>query len=344
MSSKAAERLAVSNDDAPEQAAPEATQIAPDHPAPHVFVAMAAVQSTLAKVGIEKTVKKDAGVKYAFRGIDAVMNVLAPILSENKLLIVPQILSRGCVERKTQNGAAMYVVTVEAEFSLVSGVDGSTFKGRTIGEAQDMGDKATNKAMSIAYKYFCFQTFCIPLDPADDPDGQPSQSMAPETNERPAGSAPSRGGAQPADKGRRAEADAAEARQEGLRERANRVRILLGQVETPNDIVKAWQAKAIKVREELADAGMKGELERLKDYYAQRLTDTAKAALKEPASSAGVTRVWKERLDLVLDELQALGAKAAIVTLSDFYAQTLSKFGRDDEGQAREGAELEGAI
>ena len=39
-----------------------------------------------------------------------------------------------------------------------------------IGEAMDRSDKATNKAMSAAYKYACFQTFCIPTEGDNDAD------------------------------------------------------------------------------------------------------------------------------------------------------------------------------
>lgn len=40
-----------------------------------------------------------------------------------------------------------------------------------VGESMDSGDKATNKAMAIAFKYACFQTFCIPTESLmDDPD------------------------------------------------------------------------------------------------------------------------------------------------------------------------------
>ena len=35
-----------------------------------------------------------------------------------------------------------------------------------------MGDKATNKAMAIAYKYVCFQVFCIPREDMSDPDAE----------------------------------------------------------------------------------------------------------------------------------------------------------------------------
>lgn len=36
----------------------------------------------------------------------------------------------------------------------------------------DSGDKASNKAMAIAYKYALFQVFCIPTEEMTDPDGE----------------------------------------------------------------------------------------------------------------------------------------------------------------------------
>ena len=36
----------------------------------------------------------------------------------------------------------------------------------------DSGDKATNKAMSVAFKYACFQVFCIPTEEMRDPDAE----------------------------------------------------------------------------------------------------------------------------------------------------------------------------
>lgn len=50
-------------------------------------------------------------------------------------------------------------------------VDGSYVDAVVVGEGMDSGDKATNKAMSVAFKYACFQTFCIPTENLiDDPD------------------------------------------------------------------------------------------------------------------------------------------------------------------------------
>jgi hypothetical protein len=63
-------------------------------------------------------------------------------------------------------------VTVEAEFDFVCAEDGSKHTVKTFGEAMDSGDKATNKAMSAAYKYAAFQAFAIPTEGDNDADAQ----------------------------------------------------------------------------------------------------------------------------------------------------------------------------
>ena len=134
----------------------------------NVYARIAIVQGRLAKVGIEKDRQAQG---YKFRGIDDVYNALAPLLAECGLCILPRILSREVTERKTNKGAALFVVTVEAEFDFVSTADGSVHTVRTIGEAMDMSDKATNKAMSAAYKYAAFMTFAIPTEGDSDSEG-----------------------------------------------------------------------------------------------------------------------------------------------------------------------------
>jgi hypothetical protein len=134
-----------------------------------VYQAISAVQMSLAKLGIEK-VQENKFDKYKFRGIDDVYNALAPLLAQNRLCILPRIINRKCEERKSQKGGALFYVTVDAEFDFVAASDGSTHTVKMIGEAMDRSDKATNKAMSAAYKYACFQTFCIPTEGDNDAD------------------------------------------------------------------------------------------------------------------------------------------------------------------------------
>ena len=49
----------------------------------------------------------------------------------------------------------------------------------------DSGDKATNKAMAIAFKYACFQVFCIPTEEMQDPDSE-SHTVEPKNDFVPA--------------------------------------------------------------------------------------------------------------------------------------------------------------
>lgn len=141
-----------------------------------VYAKIAAIQGEMAKVGISKSRRNDQQ-NYSFRGIDDVYAALSPMLARHGLCILPRIINRDRQERvsvKTYNGqsreSVLFYVTVEAEFDFVSADDGSTHTVRTFGEAMDSGDKATNKAMSAAYKYAAFMTFAIPTEGDNDAD------------------------------------------------------------------------------------------------------------------------------------------------------------------------------
>ena len=137
-----------------------------------VYKAINAVQSELAKVGITKSRTNPQGQGYKFRGIDDIFNTISPLLSEHKLCILPRVIARDCVERISQRGIALFYVTVEVEFDFVSSEDGSKHTIKTFGEAMDSGDKATNKAMSAAYKYAALQAFAIPTEGDNDTENQ----------------------------------------------------------------------------------------------------------------------------------------------------------------------------
>jgi hypothetical protein len=136
---------------------------------PHVYQAIAGVMGELAKVGIGKN-NKNTQQGYKFRGIDDVYNALAPLLARAQLLILPRVLNRTVSERETKSGSTLFYVVLDVEFDLVSGTDGSAHTIRVVGEAMDSGDKATNKAMSAAYKYACMEAFCIPTEGDNDAD------------------------------------------------------------------------------------------------------------------------------------------------------------------------------
>lgn len=149
-----------------------------------VYKAINAVQKALSGVGIAKD-KKNAQQGYSFRGIDDVYNALSPLLAEHGLCILPRMLTRTCEVHQTAKGGTLFYVTVEAEFDFVAAEDGSKATVRTFGEAMDSGDKATNKAMSAAYKYAAFQAFAIPTEGDNDADGNTHQ-LAPKNHQAPA--------------------------------------------------------------------------------------------------------------------------------------------------------------
>lgn len=127
-----------------------------------VYAAINDVQAALAKKGIGKGRRNDQQ-NYAFRGIDDVYNVLSPLLAAHKLSILPRVLSRQLTERQARGGGALFSVALEVEFDIVCSTDGSKHTVKVYGEAMDSADKATNKAMSAAYKYAAFMTFAIPV-------------------------------------------------------------------------------------------------------------------------------------------------------------------------------------
>lgn len=154
----------------------DATSIASVATGPHVYTAIAEVMKTLAREGITKDrTNTQPGANYKFRGVDDVYNALSAILAENRLCIIPRVLSRECIERLSSNGKKLLYTTVEVEFDLISAVDGSKHTAKTVGEAMDSGDKSSNKAMSAAYKYMAFQTFCIPTEGDNDADATTHQ-------------------------------------------------------------------------------------------------------------------------------------------------------------------------
>jgi hypothetical protein len=152
-----------------------------------VYQAINKVQAALAVEGIGKDRRNEAQ-NYKFRGIDDVYNALAPLLAKNGLCILPRFTERTVTERVTikeykgeRKESALFYVTVRGEFDFVCSEDGSKHTVTSFGEAMDSGDKATNKAMSAAYKYACMQAFSIPTEGDNDADATTHEVKAERT-------------------------------------------------------------------------------------------------------------------------------------------------------------------
>ena len=135
---------------------------------PAIYAALNAIMADIGSIGKERQNQQQ---HFMFRGIDQVMNTLKPLLAKHHVNIIPEVVDMKREERRTGSGGTlMYsILTVKHHFVAT---DGSEVVSTTIGEGMDSGDKASNKAMSIAFKYACFQVFCIPTEEMtkDDPD------------------------------------------------------------------------------------------------------------------------------------------------------------------------------
>lgn len=108
---------------------------------------------------------------FTYRGVDDIMNELHPLLAKHGLFIVPEVLSEERTERTTSRGSVLLYSRQKIKFTFFAAEDGSSISAVIIGEGMDTGDKASNKALSIAFKYACLQVFCIPTKDLKDPDG-----------------------------------------------------------------------------------------------------------------------------------------------------------------------------
>lgn len=106
-----------------------------------------------------------------YRGIDAVMNAINPALIKHHLFVVPEVIEQTREERQSSRGGNLIYSICKIRFTFYA-EDGSSVSAVVVGEGMDSGDKATNKAMSVAFKYACFQVFCIPTEEMVDPDAE----------------------------------------------------------------------------------------------------------------------------------------------------------------------------
>ena len=108
---------------------------------------------------------------FMYRGIDAVYNALSPVMAKLGLFLCPEVLEQTREERQGRNGGTLLYSILKIKYTLYA-PDGSNVSCVVLGEGMDSGDKASNKAMSVAMKYAAFQLFMIPTEEMVDPDAE----------------------------------------------------------------------------------------------------------------------------------------------------------------------------
>lgn len=128
-----------------------------------------ALSAIMEDVGAVSKRDKNTSQNFNFRGIDAVVNAVSPALRRHGVIVTPTIQSieYGNVEvgqKRTPMGHVRVIVTY-----TFTAADGSAISVAVPGEAMDAGDKATAKAMSVAFRTALLQALCLPTD-EPDPD------------------------------------------------------------------------------------------------------------------------------------------------------------------------------
>ena len=140
-----------------------------------IFSAIAKCMEEIGAIGKNAKNQKQG---YMYRGIDTVYNALQPVLIKNHVFVVPEVLDQYREERKGSSGGNLIYSILKVKYTFYA-EDGSFVCATVTGEGMDSGDKASNKAMSAAFKYACFQVLCIPTEEMVDPDAETPEPSCP---------------------------------------------------------------------------------------------------------------------------------------------------------------------
>jgi hypothetical protein len=128
-----------------------------------IYGALAAVMAEVGSVGKSRQNPQQG---YKFRGIDDVMAHVQGVLAKFKVICIPFVVSVDREMVATKSGGTMASVRAIIDHTFFA-ADGSSVVARTIGEAMDSGDKASNKSMSAALKYALVEALMIPTYEVD---------------------------------------------------------------------------------------------------------------------------------------------------------------------------------
>ena len=135
------------------------------------LTAVQALSAVMADVQAVRKGERNAQQGFNFRGVDAVVNAVGPAFRTHGVVVGSEVLAHTFTEvevgtKRTPMGHAM--VTVRYRFY---GPAGDFVEASAAAEAMDSGDKATAKAMSVAYRTALIQALALPTD-EPDPDAE----------------------------------------------------------------------------------------------------------------------------------------------------------------------------
>lgn len=162
-----------------------ATIVATDHATMNIHQAVTAVMREIRAVGKDGVNKAQ---KFNYRGIDAVVNEIAPLFQKYGVFTTSEILNVSYEKGSSNGGGGLNRTYLTVKYTI-HGPAGDSLSSMVVAESMDSGDKATAKAMSVAWRTFLLQILCMPTcdpdpDAASYADGQELRGGRPQTNER----------------------------------------------------------------------------------------------------------------------------------------------------------------
>lgn len=139
-----------------------------------IYTQIAKIMEEISPVS-KKGVNEKQG--WIYRKFDDLYNELCRLQGKHKVICVPRILKRERWERKSSNGALKLHTILHCKFTYYA-EDGSYVVNYADGEAMDVGDKVTNKCMTIAHKYSLQMMYCVPFED-NDPDKDSHTDIVP---------------------------------------------------------------------------------------------------------------------------------------------------------------------
>lgn len=121
-------------------------------------------------VGAVKKDQKNTAQKFNFRGIDQVVNATHEAFTDRGIIATPRVVEKDVREITSGGGKRQAWVLLTVEYAFRS-ADGAVLTCEVASEATDFADKATAKAMSVAYRTALLQVLHLPTDDPD-PDSE----------------------------------------------------------------------------------------------------------------------------------------------------------------------------
>jgi hypothetical protein len=117
------------------------------------------ILAVAAEVGVLAP-ERSGGVPFAFRGVDATVSKLTPLLNKHQVFIAPTQVVQELTQRDVPGGKVVTKADLVVHYRAY-GAAGDHLDFQVPGQADDFADRSTAQAMSVAFRILLLQVFHI---------------------------------------------------------------------------------------------------------------------------------------------------------------------------------------